>query len=147
MNVKQEIALKLHTNLDKEELVLLKFTKAEAKQQLKWEHSKEFEHNGSMYDVVEKKIEGDTTYYLCIFDNKETELNKRFENLFSYSLGNLKESHNSPKWLSNIFKSLYYNKKDIILNPFYKVIQPFTYKSLSYISYSTSPPNPPPEKF
>ena len=40
--------------IDKKELVFFEFSHTENQQKLKWKHSKEFEFNGEMYDVVKK---------------------------------------------------------------------------------------------
>ena len=54
--LKREIKWKMVAGIDQNELVLLKFSKEEAEKQLRWEHSKEFEYEGQMYDVVSKEI-------------------------------------------------------------------------------------------
>ncbi|PTB91022.1 hypothetical protein C9994_16285, partial [Marivirga lumbricoides] len=74
--VKHEVKWKMIAGMDKNELVLLKFTSEEAKV-LKWEHAKEFEYQNEMYDVVEQQTIGDTTYYWCWWDHEETALNKQ----------------------------------------------------------------------
>ncbi|MFH1049421.1 MAG: hypothetical protein V1779_00660 [bacterium] len=47
--------------LDKDELVLLKFTEEELVLKLRWEHSKEFEYHYQMNDIVDQAIQGDFT--------------------------------------------------------------------------------------
>ncbi|GAA5032817.1 hypothetical protein GCM10011506_23060 [Marivirga lumbricoides] len=96
--------------MDKNELVLLKFTSEEAKV-LKWEHAKEFEYQNEMYDVVEQQTIGDTTYYWCWWDHEETALNKQLSLLVVKALNNIPERQEQEEWLSNYFKSLY------LLNP------------------------------
>jgi hypothetical protein len=43
---------------------------------LKWEHDQEFEHQGEMYDLVAKELQGDSIILQCIHDKKETSINK-----------------------------------------------------------------------
>lgn len=63
--------------IDKNELVLLRFSIKEATEKLDWEHSKEFEFEGEMYDVVEKRESKDSVIFWCWWDNKETMLNRQ----------------------------------------------------------------------
>jgi len=63
--VKKSIKWSMIGGMDKSAFVLLKFTKEESETKLRWEHSREFEYAGQMYDVVEAAEQGDTTYYYC----------------------------------------------------------------------------------
>ncbi|WP_299671934.1 hypothetical protein [uncultured Polaribacter sp.] len=67
--------------IDKEKLVLLKFSEEEVIQELKWKHSKEFEYKGEMYDIVETKEVDHIIYYWCWWDHKETQLNQQLTEL------------------------------------------------------------------
>jgi len=143
--VKREVKWKMIIGIDKEELVLLKFTEEEKQTQLNWNDSKEFEYKGEMYDIVETKIVGDTIYYWCWLDNEETELNKKIDDIVFYVLGHDKQRKESQKRIENLYKSLYFNP---LPNWNYFVIQsdrttiPYKY---SYKSISYPPLVPPPE--
>lgn len=145
INLKQEVNLKIQSGLDKERLVLLKFKSNKVEKQLKWKHSKEFELNGEMYDIVEKEIYGDTTYFWCYSDTGETQLNKKFEEFFSNIFDNISQTQDTPKWLTKIFKSLYYDEIVINLNIFQRIIQVNSNYCFSFINFISSPPKPPPE--
>lgn len=133
------------TGLEKEELELLKFTKSEEEEQLEWEDSEEFEFNNEMYDIIVKEVKGDTTYYWCWRDTKETELNKKLDDLFVNGFGSDKQNNDTQKRLSNIFKSLYYKKKIVTQTfPHHPILENSHY-CFSNISFSSSPPVPPPE--
>lgn len=43
-------------------------------------HSREFRYKGEMYDILSKELHGDTTWYTCIHDVKESELFKDLDN-------------------------------------------------------------------
>lgn len=60
-------------------LVLLAFHKDEAKHRLRFEDEQEFEHSGQMYDIVRQQHSGDSVYFWCWPDDKETALHKQFE--------------------------------------------------------------------
>ncbi len=145
--VKREVKRKMIAGMDKEELVLMKFTDKEKQTQLHWKHSKEFEYKGEMYDVVETKINGDTTYYWLWWDNEETKLEKQLNQLVSFAMGKDPKKTENQKRLHNFFKSLfisYYEMK--ARHFFFEFINIFKNKETFYLSFFTSPIEPPPEK-
>lgn len=79
--IQREIKWKLIAGMDQEELILLKFSKKEAETKLRWEHSKEFEYNDQMYDIVSSEIKGDSIFYRCWLDYEETDLNKKLKKM------------------------------------------------------------------
>ncbi|HMR42371.1 MAG TPA: hypothetical protein PKC40_00990, partial [Saprospiraceae bacterium] len=79
--VKKQVKRHIMAGLDREDLILLKFTAAEAQAKLRWEHAREFEYEGQMFDVVEREIRGDTSFYWCWWDSEETALNKELSAL------------------------------------------------------------------
>ncbi len=144
--IKKEIKRKIIAGIAKEELVLLKFTEQEKQEKLKWEHSKEFEFNGNMYDVVDNEIKGDTTIYWCWLDDEETKLNKQLSELVSRALGNNPKNKENQKRLNNFFNSLFYSesKEKIaisVLEINCKCV--YTQKFIQFVSYS--PLDPPPK--
>lgn len=133
--------------VDKEELVLLKFTETEKQTQLKWKHAKEFEYHGQMYDIVEMEIKGDTTFYWCWWDNKETRLNKQVDELLAYALGKDSQHTENQSRLLTFYKSLFCQQlPDWDLFAIQAIQMPTAFE-LSYLSVSHPPPVPPPELF
>lgn len=53
--------------------------KATDASQLDWENDHEFGYNNQMYDVIEKKIEGNQLVIHCIQDKHETELVNEYQ--------------------------------------------------------------------
>lgn len=106
--VKREVKWKLIEGVDRSELVLFKFTEEEKRTQLDWKHSKEFAYKGEMYDIAEKEVHGDTTYYWCWWDYEETALNKQLSQLFSFALGNSPVHKQSQEKIIQLYKSLYF---------------------------------------
>ena len=106
--LKREIKWKMIAGLDPQELVLLKFTKETEAKQLRWEHSKEFEFKGQMYDVVSKESHGDTTYFRCWWDYEETALNKQLQKLIQIAWGNSPDNEQQQKTLKEFFKQFYH---------------------------------------
>ena len=133
------------SGIDSDELVLLKFTDEESQTLLHWEHSKEFEYKGEMYDVVESKTEEDTVYYWCWWDNEETELNKQLDDLVAFVLGNDPGRKGSQKQVEDFYKSLYCEPlpdRHMYLSQAEQTTSPYKF---SYLAVSYPPPVPPPE--
>jgi len=131
--VKKAVKHHIIEGLDKNELQLLKLTKNEILQKVKWEHKKEFEYEGEMYDIVSQMDYGDTTYFWCWWDKKETALNKKLLTLVQKFSNQHPERNQKTQVLLSFYKSLYCNS-----------LQNFQYTSISYddalwIEYSSLP--------
>jgi len=67
----------------KEEMIeLLIFNKKDIQEgqvNFRWIHSREFKHNGDMYDIVKKEETEDQLIVYCINDTKEKKLEEEFE--------------------------------------------------------------------
>lgn len=131
--------------MNKKDLILLKFTRSEAEAQLDWEHSDEFEYKDQMYDVVESKVKGDTTYYWCWPDDEETKLDSTLDKLLADSFGKDQQQKDNQRTVISIFKSLYCEKLfnwhllTVIKKPILHLY------SLHFNSVVFPPPVPPPE--
>lgn len=132
--------------IDKEELVLLKFTETEKQSKLKWKHSREFEFEGEMYDIVETQTVGDTTYYWLWWDHYETKLNKQLDKLLVSALGNHPQNKESHKRLFRFFNTLFFvelpQEKHFVTTEAKSSIPG---QSVIYHFISDPPPVPPPE--
>jgi hypothetical protein len=132
------------TRIDRNELVLFRFTEGE-KGQLDWEDGTEFEFNDKMYDVVEAKVKGDTTFYWCWEDAEETELNQKLDELAAYALGQNQQNQENQKRLQSFFKSLYFSATAENEFPTTAVvIKQNRFPIDVYQSIVNSPPIPPP---
>jgi len=143
--VRKEVKHQIIAGIKKEELVMLKFSKEDSLKKLKWKHSKEFGYQGQMYDIVKKEIKGDTTYYWCWWDSKETKLSKKLDNILDYVMGNDMQKRESQKRLAKYYKSLYCEELSD-----YNFLEPQTKKNstlyeFSSLSYSYPPASPPPK--
>ena len=67
----------------KEEMIeLLIFNKKDIQEKqvnFRWIHSREFKHNGDMYDIVKKEETEDQLIVYCINDTKEKKMEEEFE--------------------------------------------------------------------
>ncbi len=133
------------SGVEKHELILLKFTEKECQTKLNWEHSKEFEYNNQMYDIVATQMEGDTTYFWCWPDNEETELNKKLNDLLAYTLGKNPERKDAQNQLVDIFNLFYHFQSLENVHVFNQICPINSYYTFSSIIFSSSPAVPPPE--
>lgn len=147
ISIKKTISEYIDNGIEKEKLVLLKFTYADSETKLRWEHSKEFEYNNQMYDVVEIEYKNDSVYYLCWHDKEETAINNQIRKMAKFVLpNNIKDDHKDTKSQKNLGKNLYCNAsvKDKILlsnTTINYLVYPFFYSSVCY-----TPLTPPPNK-
>jgi len=144
--LKKEIKWKIIAGINRDELVLLKFTEEGKKLYLKWKHSKEFEYKGEMYDIVEQDVKGDTTYYWCWWDNEETMFNKQIASLVSFAAGNTPKSKENQKLLNKFFNSLFLlQAKEKIIFPNKTISKILLYKQKLHPYNFHFPIEPPPK--
>ena len=105
--VRHEIKCRMIKGMDRNELILIKLSEEESRQKLRWEHSGEFEYNRQMYDVVETDIKGDTLYYWCWWDHKETRLNRKLTEMVAHAFHKDPRRKEKQERLNTYFKSLY----------------------------------------
>jgi|TARA_R100000365_G_scaffold2522_1_gene7931 hypothetical protein len=67
---------------EKSDLLTLSFTREESQTLLEWEHEREFEYQGEMYDVLEIKEDGGQIQYLVWRDKEETKIKKQLSKLW-----------------------------------------------------------------
>lgn len=77
--VKKAVKWRMIGGLQKEELMVLKFSTEETKTKLSWKHSREFSFKGQWYDIVDTTLRGDSTEYLVWHDHEETALSKKLD--------------------------------------------------------------------
>jgi len=143
--VRKDIKERIIAGLDKDELVLLKFSTVVAQSELNWKDSKEFEYKHQMYDLVEKIIEGDSILLWCWCDDEETKLEKQLKKLVANALGVDQQSRLKQKQLISYFKLLFCpsgvrNQESIpqIAENFYR------FQTFDYTNPIWPPPTPPP---
>lgn len=145
--IRKEVKRRMKTGLKPSELVLLKFSKSESQTKLRWEHAREFEYAGQMYDIIETEIKGDSIFYYCWWDHAETMLNKQLTNLVADTLAKDPKKQESQKRLLHFYKSLYF--ADLPVSQVLVSIFPQKQKTCLYTFFLPSrcfpPPTPPPE--
>lgn len=145
--VKHHFKQEIIASIEKNELVNFTFTLKEAETKLNWEHSKEFEYNNSMYDIVEADTTNNIITYWCWWDSEETELNKKLKKLLANFLGEDTEDKKTKTQFAQFYQSLYHTK-NIPWKAIYK--EQNKTKNFAYIVDYTSlhfPPTTPPPNY
>jgi hypothetical protein len=112
--LKEWVKSQILTQVDKNDLISLTFSSFEAASELHWEHDKEFEYKGQMYDIVESKTNGDTITYICWWDHHETALNIQLTKLVDAGIDKDPLSQRKQEKLKDFFKSIYFGSPQII---------------------------------
>jgi hypothetical protein len=107
--IKKEVKWKMIAGIDKNELVILKFSHSEIKK-LNWKHSKEFEFNHQMYDIVSKSSTKDSITYWCWWDIEETKLNQQLQQLLVTSFHTDFPIKNKQNLVVEFYKSFFFQQ-------------------------------------
>ncbi len=105
--VKKAVKWRIIEGIDRSELVLLSFTHHESEILLRWIHSREFEFNDEMYDIVETLSDPDSVHYWCWWDNEETKLNRELKGVVTSLFGKSSNNNEKINRLVNFCISLY----------------------------------------
>jgi hypothetical protein len=141
--VKREVKWNMIAGLDNEELVLLKFTQVDSAK-LRWEHDREFEHQGEMYDIVERQIKGDTTYYYCWWDHEETKLNQKLQSLLAEIWQSNSNKKEQEEHLIALYKSLFISNEIVCETASREDLAHYAHYLYGVKKREIPPPVPPP---
>ena len=143
---KDAAALKIKKAIPTEDQMVWKFSIADSKSKLEWEHSREFEYKGEMYDVIRSEQRGDTMWYWCYWDRKETKLKKQLNILALNLLGPGATHRNHGQQIHEFFKAFYFpvnnSETPVALEASHsRCITPYHF---SLTLHKIAPPVPPP---
>jgi len=133
--------------IDRTKLVKFTFSISDSREKLKWEHSKEFEYHGEMYDVVEQEKKGDSVTYWLWWDRKETALNQKLYALLAGFMKQDSQRKNQKQTLIDFAKKLFASEIPLHeLNPEFKTTEKSIFRyCISSLIINTLPPTPPPK--
>lgn len=145
--LKRQIKRQLMTDIDRNELVKFTFSDQEVENELDWEHAKEFEYQGQMYDVVYRKEIGDSTVFWCWWDHEETRLNKELIAMTHRAFGHDTHKKEREVQVLTFIKSLYSQEKMqweacVTLS----MVDSNTMFHQAFFTIINSPPTPPPNQ-
>ena len=112
--IRREVRSQLISGLKDIDLVVLTFSKVEAKNLLRWERDDEFEYRGKMYDVVKIEENGDQILYWCWPDEPESELNQKLRSITAQLFKDVPLPKNQGAKLVLFFKSLFFSADSIV---------------------------------
>jgi len=84
--IRREIKQRIKAGVPETELVRFKFLAGKPDPDFQRVEEHEFRYAGKMYDIVRQESHGDTTWYHCISDEKETQLFANLEDLVKKEL-------------------------------------------------------------
>ena len=144
-SIRRAVKWKIAHHLDAEELVVLSFHKDEVAHQLRWEHDKEFEFLGRMYDVVRTHQSHDSISYECWPDDDETQLNLNLQTTVSKLLNASPEKQDREAQVMQFIRNLYFNSINTIAFIPRAADIYFVVVHQQWDSQQPSPPSPPPQ--
>lgn len=111
--IKREVKLQLAT-LNFNKLVVLKFSNQELDAKVRWKHSKEFEFEGKMFDIIQSKKDNDSISFWCWLDKQETELNTKLKTFLVDAYQIDKPIKESEIRFYNFYKTLFFVSKNYV---------------------------------
>lgn len=146
--IRREIKHRIRAGLPETALVLLKIPQAwEAGRHPDFQriHDREFRFKGKMYDIVRREMHGDTTWYHCVSDEKETEL---FANLDQMVRNECRQNPQRKQQLEKLQQLL--NLLFVLASGQSNLLDPVTRNQPANdrfipLPWTQSPPVPPPE--
>jgi len=145
-SIKVAVQNQLEEGISINQMVKLTFSRSEIDKVLRWEHAKEFEYQGQMYDIIEVIEKGDSTQYLCWWDKAETASKEKIRKLITEEINKSKPGNQKSYKLSDYYKSIYvyFHFYDQNENLVFAKNKPFF--AISYNGKKvTQPPFPPPQ--
>lgn len=144
--VKQQVKQKILGGIDKEELISLTFKTKETTKILHWEHAREFEYQGRMYDVVETIEKGDSITYWCWPDHEETQLNRLRNEMAKTDTGKDIPVNNSLVRLLDLGKDICHLTTPEVNTDLQIEFSPRYFRHIFFPAFClNTPPSPPPE--
>jgi hypothetical protein len=142
--VKREVKHRMMESIDKSALVFLRFNKQNIDLQVRWEHSKEFEFKGQMYDIVYTEDEGDYISYWCWHDADETSLNQKLADLVQQQLNADSQQDNRQHKRIDLAKLLYFGQSSPIHFQLFASQLTTSFHYFNHYHHFIFPPNSPP---
>lgn len=146
--IRKEMKHRIKNGVPEEELTLLKIPQALEEgfnpvfQRI---HEREFRYEGKMYDIVRREIYGDTTWYFCVSDEKETVLFANLDELVNREANQnprRKQQSEDIQRLLNTFFIVQQNRSYLVSSPGESGLINYRFVLETWIS---TPPVPPPK--
>ncbi len=144
--IRETVKERILAGVGQNELVELSFSLQAIETELEWEHSKEFEYKGEMYDVVKAEQQADSITYWCIHDKAETEINRHLDQLTALETGKDPQHKAALGNFFDFLKSLFCNDQPAVERPaIASTVNHFPYH-FSTKTFCPPADSPPPER-
>ncbi len=146
--IRQEIEQQIKAGVSEAELVLLKIPKTlEEKPHSTFQriHKREFRYDGKMYDIVRQESHGDTTWYYCLPDEKETQLFANLDELVKQDMAGDPQHRKQIDELLRLLGALYCSHKTDGFFIFSNEQKAATFFFFNLTTWDFPPSTPPPE--
>ena len=146
--IRQEIKRQIKAGVPEAELVLLKISRTMEDRPNRFFqriHQLEFPYNGSMYDIVRQESHGDTTWYYCLADEKETQLFANLDELVKQDMAGNPQHRKQIDELLRLLGALYCSHKTEGFFIFSNEQKAATFFSFNLKTWDFPPSTPPPE--
>lgn len=146
--VRREIKQRIKAGVPEQELVLLKIPRnleEQPSQLFQRIHSGEFRYQGKMYDIVRQQEHGDTTWYYCVSDEKETVLFANLDELVNRESNQNPQRKQQSEELQRLLNTLFivqYNRPHLVGSPGEGELIDYRFVIQTWINI---PPVPPPK--
>gem|GEM_PF-2920453 len=105
--IQKHVRNQILPSVEESELITFTVLQEDTATRFKWEHAKEFEFEGKMYDIVKRKQDGNTITYLVWQDDKETSINTQIKQLTNNIFNSSSNTSNSQLSFQLLIKSLH----------------------------------------
>ncbi|MDZ7289339.1 MAG: hypothetical protein ONB44_07820 [candidate division KSB1 bacterium] len=143
--IRREIKQHIKAGVPEAELVLFKICEGKPHPAFQRVEEHEFRYDGQMYDVVRQESHGDTTWYYCLADEKETQLFANLEELVKRDLGQNAEWQQRVHRLLNLFVLLFFSPNDGVCLVDVAEEMAWDHHGFGLKTWIDPPPTPPPE--
>lgn len=146
LKIKEQVSIRISEGIEIDQQVIFSFTESTI-HKIKWEHSREFEYEGEMYDVIRSEVNGETTTYWCYHDRTETKVKNEIRLLIARALGQTPQTQNKQSHINNFFKTLYPVSQQQLFSSstFTKNYEGIKIYFFPASTFSLNPPVPPPK--
>lgn len=141
--IRREIKHKIIAGLNRSELARVSLHKNDLNQ-LRWEHAKEFEFEGEMYDVVSVDETRDSITYWCWWDYEETALNQSLKHQLAQALNTNPLRNSATGQFIVLLKTPVLIPEVLSFSPIYTEFSKFSCKESVFVQLRYSAPDSPP---
>ena len=144
--IQKHVRNQILPTLDESELISFTVLCMDSALFFDWEHAKEFEFQGKMYDIVQRNTHEDSITYLVWQDDKETAVNLRIKRLANSVFNLSHDGYHHQVSFQLLINSLYLEDNSTQLYSFF--FEPsrkwnHTYQGIPHCGFCITPFNPP----